>query len=199
MNRAIVIAAIVVMFVTACAKLPFLRKPASTPVLPTGTSVSSPLLSATDTPAPEPSATPSAASEPTAIPTPTPTLDLAGCKLAAAYVRDVTIPDNTIVAVRNRLVKTWEIKNTGTCTWTAQFSLTYVKGQMMSQAKSVPLTVTAPGQTALVSIELTAPDKPGSYRSDWQLCAGDQCFGPIFYVQLVTQEPTPTPAEQPKQ
>jgi hypothetical protein len=60
----------------------------------------------------------------------------------------------------------------------------------------VPLeTAVAPGQTEDVSITLTAPTEPGTYRSNWQLSdAAGTVFGingvaaDAFWVQIVVEE-----------
>ena len=45
---------------------------------------------------------------------------------AAAFVRDVTIPDGTIVEPGRDFTKTWRLKNVGTCSWTTAYALVFV-------------------------------------------------------------------------
>jgi hypothetical protein len=127
---------------------------------------------------------------PTPQPTLMPTPDLSRCTPNLKFVRDVTIPDGTTISAGENFTKTWEIKNTGTCTWTVQFALTYRQGTIPATVISVPLSETAPGGTAQVSVVMQAPGAPGSYRSKWQLCAGDRCFGSELSTEIVSRAAT---------
>ena len=88
----------------------------------------------------------------------------------ASFVKDVTIPDGTVVQAGNTFVKTWRLKNRGTCTWTADYALIYSSGNQMGQTATVkfPGNV-APGETVDLSVSLTAPASSGNYRGYWML------------------------------
>jgi hypothetical protein len=91
----------------------------------------------------------------------------------ATFVRDTTIPDNTIFLPGTAFTKTWEIKNSGSCTWDTSYSLVFGdQGDAMGGAISTPLltsgTVPGGGSTK-VSVDLVAPDKPGDYKGYWKL------------------------------
>jgi len=132
--------------------------PESTPIpLPSPTSTSMPLPTATDT------------LTPTAMLRPTPT-DQAGCTDKAEFVADVTIPDNTAIEPGQTFLKTWRIKNTGTCIWNQRYNLFYVRGERMGAPDRVPFDEvdTEPGQTADLSIELIAPSQAGTYIGSFQ-------------------------------
>lgn len=60
-----------------------------------------------------PTATPSAATTPTE----------ASCSNQVEFVSDVTIPDDTEMLVGEEFIKTWRLKNIGTCTWTSQYAV----------------------------------------------------------------------------
>jgi hypothetical protein len=132
----------------------------------------------------------------TPIPTPTeaPAVEgEGGCTLRAAYVADVTIPDNTKVEKGATFVKTWRIRNSGTCTWAEGTKFVYVSGETLSAPVSVVVPVTAPDAQVDVSVSMIAPTAPGTYRSNWQLQDPQgKSFGGIFYVQIVI-EGTATP------
>lgn len=134
--------------------------------------------------------------------TPTPTEAPAvegegGCALSAAYVADVTIPDNTVVEKGAAFVKTWRIRNSGTCTWSEGTKFVYVSGETLGAPASVVVPVTAPNAQADISVPMTAPTAPGTYRSNWQLQdPKGKSFGGIFYVQIVIAG-TPTPTVTP--
>jgi hypothetical protein len=131
---------------------------------------------------PEASATPQVTSTPEATATPT---SPAVCDLAK-YVSDVTIPDGTQMTPGQKFVKTWQIKNTGTCTWSAGYTLVYGYGEKMN-GKAVALTSDVlPGATTEVSVNLTAPSKAGSYTAAWRMAnAKGYPFGD-FYTVVIT-------------
>jgi len=116
----------------------------------------------TDTPATE--ITPAGAT-PTAE-TPRPTNE-PNCTNSAVFVSDVTIPDNTTVGVGTPFTKTWRVSNTGTCIWGADYTLTHYSDERMNAPASVPLAVTYPGQTADISVNLTAPNSTGNHRANF--------------------------------
>ncbi|MFC2064613.1 NBR1-Ig-like domain-containing protein [Chloroflexota bacterium] len=88
----------------------------------------------------------------------------------AQYITDVTVPDGTTYSPGDVFVKTWRLKNIGTCTWTTGYKLVYVGGDKMGGASSIALSGSvAPGQTIDVSVTLTAPDTEKAYTGYWKL------------------------------
>ena len=87
----------------------------------------------------------------------------------AAYISDVTIPDHSVLVPGEGFVKTWELQNTGTCTWTPTYAINYVSGDQMSGAATAIGQSVAPGQKANISITLVAPATPGEYTGYWRL------------------------------
>lgn len=88
----------------------------------------------------------------------------------AQFVRDVSVQDNTPFAPGTTYVKTWRLKNVGSCTWTTGYNLVFISGNAMDANQSVPLPQSVgPNQTADVSVKMKAPNKPGTYRGDWLL------------------------------
>ncbi len=145
---------------------------------PAPTETAAPAASPTDTPAatstPSPTPTqppptqtlpPTATSTP-ALPTntPLPPTNAPDCTNQASFVADVTVPDNSIVEAGILFTKTWQVKNTGTCTWGPDYTLTYYTGQHLTATVPLSLPVTRPGETADISITLTAPKGAGVYR-----------------------------------
>ena len=89
---------------------------------------------------------------------------------AAAFVRDVTIPDGTTIEPGRDFTKTWRLKNVGTCNWTSAYALAFVSGDRMHGQPSVGLPGTvSPGQAIDISISLTAPENNGEYQGYWRL------------------------------
>jgi uncharacterized protein YkwD len=90
-----------------------------------------------------------------------------GCTNSAAFVSDITIPDNTVIGAGEGFTKIWRISNTGTCIWAWDYFLTYYSEERMGAPDTVPLDVTYPGQTLDISVDLTAPNSPGNYRGNF--------------------------------
>ncbi len=135
-------------------------------------------------------------------PTPTEAPDVAGeggCVLRAAYVADVTIPDNTKLDKNQAFTKTWRIRNSGTCAWGEGTKFVYVSGEKFGAPASVAVPSTAPDAQVDISVLMTAPAAPGTYRSNWQLQdPSGKAYGGVFYVQIVIEGPaTPTPTLTP--
>jgi uncharacterized protein YkwD len=115
------------------------------------------------------SATQTSATQPTMTPTlgtPFPT-NPADCTNSASFVADITIPDNTDVAGGTKFTKIWRIANNGTCVWNPTYTLTHYSDETLGAPSSVPLPITYPGQTADISIDLTAPNSTGTHRGNY--------------------------------
>jgi len=95
----------------------------------------------------------------------------AGCTDAATFVADVTIPDGSQVQPGVTFVKTWRLKNSGSCKWDGRYKLVFAGNNTLgSLANSFDLDVTvAPGELVDLSVTLVAPTNPGSYQGDWKL------------------------------
>jgi transcriptional regulator with XRE-family HTH domain len=111
----------------------------------------------------------------------------------SAFARDVTFPDGELVFPNERFTKTWEMHNVGKVTWENRFLqcmdeeiVTFTRtGETLRLANNLIPTVTrvpvpfcAPGQTVQLSVELTAPDAPGTVLSYWKSVFedGSLCF-----------------------
>jgi uncharacterized protein YkwD len=147
-------------------------------VSPSETQVATALVSITEplaatetstTPSVEASATQTSATQPTMTPTlgtPFPT-NPADCTNSASFVADITIPDNTNVAGGTKFTKIWRIANNGTCVWNPTYTVTHYSDETLAAPDSVPLPITYPGQTADISIDLTAPNSTGTHRGNY--------------------------------
>lgn len=147
---------------------------------------------------------PQASSTPSPRPTDTPVPDISapgGCKLNAAYVADVTIPDDTEFAPGEAFTKVWRVRNTGTCVWEEDTQLVFIAGEPIGTATAVDVSSVAPGSTTDLSVDMVSPTDPGTYRSTWQLESPDGTrFGTQIYAQIIVPEPathTPTPTKEP--
>jgi len=135
--------------------------PVADALVATDTSAAPPTdASATETPAALPTETSADAG------TPVPT-NFPDCTNSAAFVADVTIPDNTTVRGGAIFTKTWRVRNTGTCAWGPDYTLTHYSDEQMGAPASVPLDVTLPGQSLDISVGLTASNSIGSHRGNF--------------------------------
>ena len=126
----------------------------------------------TSTPSPQPSATITLPPTVAAIsPLGTGTAAGGAAQLCddAAYVKDMTVPDGTVMDPGKNFVKTWEVMNKGTCAWTTTYKLVFLNGDSMG-GTSVPVPGGVPsGSVVDLSVSLTAPSNPGDYTGSWQL------------------------------
>jgi hypothetical protein len=118
----------------------------------------------------------------------------------AAFIADVTIPDGSSFVAGSSFVKTWRVRNTGSCVWDSGYSLFFFSGTSMGGPASVALpSVVYPGQTVDISVPMQAPMNNGTYTGNWMLRASNGAqFGvgyngvtPVNVVIAVTVIPTP--------
>ena len=97
----------------------------------------------------------------------------------AQFVSDVTVKDGTTFAAGKEFTKTWRVKNIGTCNWTVNYNLVFVRGDRIGAAKFNALEDRVrPGETVDISIDMVAPDEPGTYSGEWMLQNADgELFG----------------------
>ena len=147
------------------------------------------LAQPTDTPAPDTTGTATAtATGPFAQVT-----DASGTVVALCdsleFVADVNVPDDTNMAPGQDFLKTWRVKNTGSCPWGEGYELVYAgyANEMAGQVQ--PLTqVVQPGQEVEVSVQFTAPDQIGEYLSAWQMeNPAGVTFEEIIFVRIIVQ------------
>lgn len=102
---------------------------------------------------------------------------------------DVNIPDNTQMTLGQQFVKTWHVKNNGSCTWGAGYKMVYAGYSDNLSGKPQPFNgAVAPGQEVEVSVNFTAPTKAGTYLSAWQMSnAAGRPFPKAVYVKIVVQ------------
>lgn len=133
---------------------------------------------------------------------PLPDVDLANCTNSMAFVADLNIPDDTVIAPGEEFEKGWRLRNIGTCPWTAGYSLVFAGDNQMSAPTTVTLTqLVAPQQDVSVFVPFTAPTTAGTYRSDWLMAdrngnrfGVDGLADQYIWVQIVVGVPPPTPA-----
>lgn len=169
---------------------PTLTAAAVSALIPTATSVLLPtptLTTPSDAPTMTPG-TPTLTSEP--MPTPAATLCLPG----ASFVEDVTVPDGTNFSPSETFTKTWRLFSDGCVPWPSGTLFVFDSGDQMGAPDSAPVPDTPIGDTVDISVEMIAPDAPGTYRGYWQMQGPDgDRWGSRVYVEIVVPEPTPMP------
>jgi hypothetical protein len=183
-----------------------LYSPTPSPLPPTNTPLPTATLASTRTPLPTATPFPTLTPAPSATPGPSATVTIAtatsqfsgsgsgsggtggsgGSGSAAtpsicnwaALLKDVTIPDGTVVSPGSLFTKVWRVRNIGTCTWTTKYQLQFVDGDDMDSRSKIPLPEkVAPGETIDLAVDLTAPKDAGDYSASYLLSDGSKRFG----------------------
>ncbi|MBN2045216.1 MAG: hypothetical protein JW757_09370 [Anaerolineales bacterium] len=152
------------------------------------------LVNPTNTPEPTSTPLPTNTLIPTNTPAPTntpvPTSPPLPCN-AASFVADMTVADGAAVPKGSSFVKIWRLKNSGSCTWTKDYEVTFDGGDKLGgKTISLPKSV-SPGESVDIAIAMKAPDTTGKYKGFWILRnqngvkfgLGASADGP-FYVEI---------------
>ena len=137
--------------------------------------------------------------KPVSTNTATPTQAPAAACDAAQFIADVTIPDNTALKPGEIFTKTWRLKNVGTCSWDAGYTVNVDSGPGMTQNTAYLLSKVSskspvgPGDTVDISLDMQASSTPGTYQTFWRLQNGTGnvvpvdggASGKLFFVQIV--------------
>lgn len=203
----LIIAAAIIMAFVACLPITMLAMPllgtdqsptpdtfATIQAMVTQTVAAQTLAAPTQTPLP-PTTIPTNTPVP-ATNTPLPTATAVTYCDWVSFVKDVTIPDGSILDPNEAFTKTWRLKNRGACTWTPDYMLVYTSGAQMGGTTAVRLPgYVSPGQTVDVSVPLVAPDSDGKHIGYWMLRnASGTLFGygdranQAFYVDIRVKE-----------
>jgi hypothetical protein len=159
------------------------------PLIPTATSIQGITITpvATDLPSVTP-VTPA----PSAVPTP--------C-YRASFVKE-TIPDGyDKLAPGETFVKSWTLRNTGTCDWAADTDIVFFSGQQMGGPSTQEIgQVIHVGDEIELSVTLKAPTLPGDYTGYWMLrspAGGRFGLGDAgnlsFWVEIIIKGGTTSP------
>lgn len=107
----------------------------------------------------------------------------------AEFLRDVTIPDGTMIPIGAHFTKTWEIRNSGQVPWVNR-RLTRMTPQGATlpwSEDSIPIPDTWPGQVVQLSIDFVAARVQGSSEIRFKMTDrdGKLCF-PTKYAHGLT-------------
>lgn len=126
----------------------------------------------TSTPEPTETLTPSPTETPLPLPTETPVPQGTPTQTTCdnlQFISDVSVPDGTTMTTGQEFVKTWKVRNTGTCTWTTGYTIVWGWGEKFSSQITNLTADVPPNAEAEISITLKAPLKPGSYSGFFRL------------------------------
>jgi hypothetical protein len=129
------------------------------------------------------------------------------CIAGMAYVADLNLDDHNMTAPPvmspgQAFVKSWRVRNSGTCDWQADYALVYVSGNrpeaIMGAQPVLVGRVVPPGQTVDLSISLQAPTTYGTFQAFFQMRDNTgMLFGETIWVGIQVPNPnppTPVPA-----
>jgi hypothetical protein len=89
------------------------------------------------------------------------------------FEADVTIPDGTILEPGEDFVKSWAIRNTGSCTWDDGYALVFIGGDREIDPVDIEFRrasdFVGPGEGVNISVPLTAPVAEGEYIGTWRM------------------------------
>jgi hypothetical protein len=115
----------------------------------------------------------------------------ASCSYDAEFVTDVTVPDDMSFDPGTTFVKTWRLRNSGSCDWDSDVRLAFVKGDGMRGPTTVVVSPTLAAEVVDVSVLLSAPQEAGILESHWELRTPDgRPFGEPVFVRVVVGSPT---------
>lgn len=106
-----------------------------------------------------------------------------------SFVADVNVPDDTSMSPGQDFVKTWKVKNSGSCPWGAGYKLVYAGYADNMSGQFQPLSaVVQPGEEVEVSVQFKAPDAADQYLSAWQMSnPSGVTFPEIIFVKIIVQ------------
>lgn len=118
-------------------------------------------------------------------------------QLDCCFIKDLTVPDGTVMAPSTPFRKIWCMRNSGSTAWPSGTQLTWIGGDQFARQSSVKLEISefgfpVGGETD-VFVDFVAPAKPGRYISYWRLTSPDlQKFGQRVWVLIQVEQPVQT-------
>lgn len=103
---------------------------------------------------------------------------------------DISIEDGSSVKINEPFIKTWKIKNIGTCYWTGDYKLVFIGGAQMEGDSPINLgqTVYKKGEIE-ISVDLVAPAYEGEYVGYWQMQDPDGYPVGLVWVEILAVKP----------
>jgi len=102
---------------------------------------------------------------------------------------DETIPDDTEFLPGETFTKTWTFQNDGTCTWNTNYKMRFETGDQLGAPAEVAIpTAVAPDAQVTISVDMTAPDDPGTYQGYWSLYSDTDEYMGQTWVKIKTKD-----------
>ncbi|GAB4279633.1 MAG: hypothetical protein Kow0080_31980 [Candidatus Promineifilaceae bacterium] len=112
----------------------------------------------------------------------------------ARFVNHITIPDGARFKPGETFQKSWRVRNTSSFNWfVGDIEIAHKKGDPLSNTLSYTVQnyqnensdmLAEAGRSLEINIDLTAPDEPGEYTSQWQLQHDGIWFGDLLPVRI---------------
>jgi Ig-like domain from next to BRCA1 gene len=88
----------------------------------------------------------------------------------STFIKDVTYPDRSKVVIGQHFIKKWEIKNTGTVRWVGRYLAAIGESTgSCTYPSRIPVPTTNPGQSAIISVPVTAAGSPEVCFVTWKM------------------------------
>jgi len=119
------------------------------------------------------------------------------CKPSSEFVGDVTVPDGTEFVIGTSFVKTWRMRNNGTCTWDSTYYFVQADTSgysLVAYPHEIPLPETKPGEEVDISVtvELTTEAPPHTQQvAQFQMRSPSGAyFGDAPFIKIVVKPET---------
>lgn len=109
-------------------------------------------------------------------------------ELKFTFVADVRVKDGSKFLPNSTFVKTWRIRNDGEVSWPNGCWCVFNNGDF--RGESVVVDPAWPGEEIDISVVLSAPNKPGKFRSNWKVIdPKGLTFGVLLYSEIEVYSP----------
>ncbi len=111
-----------------------------------------------------------------------------------------TPDDNTVLRPGEEFQIVWNVKNTGTTTWTTEYSYRFFGGDQFHKSATYNLTAdVAPNQVAKLVVDAVAPTSEGEYRTNWVLTnnGGTNFYTVYLIIKVQKSSSTSTATTEP--
>ncbi|CAM0904181.1 unnamed protein product [Alopecurus aequalis] len=118
-------------------------------------------------------------------------------QLDCRFIKDLTVPDGTVMKPSTPFRKIWCMRNSGSTAWPFGTQLTWTGGDQFARQSSVKLEISEfgfpVGGEMDICVDFVAPAKPGRYISYWSLTSPDLLnFGQQVWVLIQVEQPVQT-------
>ena len=104
---------------------------------------------------------------------------------SSRWTGDESVPDGTVFDPGDNFVKTWTLRNAGTCDWPPDTRMVFEDGDQLDGPDSVKLNKTVEtGDKITVEVPMEAPSSDGDYTGVWRLTAPDGTKMGKYWVKI---------------